>query len=144
MKLWLCLFVIPVALLGAESRKLSVLPAVVELATAESRQQLLAELESGSVVADWTRAATWTSSAPDVAKVDAGGKVSPVGDGEALITAAKDGLTADSLSTAVSVMSPERGIRLAEGKGACVRVVRKPAERVEIRESDCFRRFVDR
>ncbi len=94
MKLWLCLFVIPVALVGAESRKLSVLPAVVELATAESRQQLLAELESGTVVADWTRAATWTSSAPSVAKVDANGRVSPVGDGEALITAAKDGLTA--------------------------------------------------
>jgi thiamine biosynthesis lipoprotein len=61
-----------------------------------------------------------------------------------VVVIAKDGLTADSLSTAVSVLGPERGIRLAEGKGACVRVVRKPAERVEIRESDCFRRFVDR
>ena len=50
--------------------------------------------------------------------------------------------TADSLSTAVSVLGPERGAKFAESKGACVRVVRKPAERVEVRESECFKRFL--
>ena len=91
---WAYLLFIPAALLGAENRKLHVLPSAVELATAESRQQLLAELENGAVIEDWTRASTWTSSAPAIAKVDANGKVSPVADGEAVITAVKDGLTA--------------------------------------------------
>ncbi|HMJ89884.1 MAG TPA: FAD:protein FMN transferase [Candidatus Acidoferrum sp.] len=58
-----------------------------------------------------------------------------------VVVIAKDGITADSLSTAVSVLGPERGVALVEWHGACVRIVRKPAERIEVRESKCFTEF---
>jgi hypothetical protein len=67
--------------------QLSVLPPATELRTPESRQQLLAQSPSG----DQTRRARWTSSNPAVAKVDASGFVTPVSDGEAVITADVDG-----------------------------------------------------
>ena len=59
-----------------------------------------------------------------------------------VVVIARDCTTADSLSTAVSVLGPEAGLKYAESKGACARVVRKPAEQVELRESPCFRKFI--
>jgi FAD:protein FMN transferase len=58
-----------------------------------------------------------------------------------VVVIAREGITADALSTAVSVMGPQKGIPLAEKHGACVRVVRKPGGRVEFNESRCFRNF---
>ena len=59
-----------------------------------------------------------------------------------VVIIAKNCTTADSLSTSVSALGPQRGIRLASAKGACARIVRKPADRIEVMESKCFRHFV--
>ena len=55
-----------------------------------------------------------------------------------VVVIARDCLTADSLSTAVSVLGPKPGIKLAEAKGAYVRVVRQPAATIEVLESRGF------
>lgn len=55
---------------------------------------------------------------------------------------AKDCTTANTVATSVSVMGPAQGMKFAESKDACVRVVRKPAEQIEVHESECFRRFL--
>ncbi len=53
---------------------------------------------------------------------------------------APDGITADSLATAVSVLGPEKGLRLIEAtRGAAVHIVRMPAWRIETTESGRFR-----
>ncbi len=55
---------------------------------------------------------------------------------------ARDGMTADSLATAVSVLGPTAGLKLIEEtRGAVALVVRKPGERVEHTESRRFRAF---
>lgn len=59
-----------------------------------------------------------------------------------VVVIAKDCTTADPLSTSVSVLGPEKGMKFAESKSACVRIVRKPADRIEVRQSKCFRQFV--
>jgi thiamine biosynthesis lipoprotein len=49
---------------------------------------------------------------------------------------APDCMTADSLSTTVSVLGPERGLRLIEETpDAAVRIVRKPGAEIETRRS---------
>lgn len=49
---------------------------------------------------------------------------------------ARDGTTADSLATAVSVLGPDRGLQLVERtSGAAALILRAPAEILEIRES---------
>lgn len=87
---WLALFA-PV-LVSAQS--LAVLPRNVVLDGPEARQQLIAESSAGRYQEDLTGAAVWTSSDPRVAAVDKNGFVSPVGDGEAVVTAAANGLSA--------------------------------------------------
>jgi hypothetical protein len=37
-----------------------------------------------------------------------------------------------------------RGLMFAQSKGACVRIVRKPGQQIEVRQSDCFSRFIIR
>ena len=59
-----------------------------------------------------------------------------------VVVIAKDGTTANSVSTSASVLGPEKGLKLAESKGACARIVRKPGQRIEVRESKCFRQFI--
>ncbi len=61
-----------------------------------------------------------------------------------VVVVARDGMSADALSTAVSVVGPWRGGPLADGHGACVRVVRKPGARVETWKTGCFDRRVVR
>ena len=78
----------------ALAQKLTLLPPSVELTGPEARQQLIAEGAAGEHQEDWTRAAQWSSSDPKVAAVDEHGVVSPVGDGEARITASAQGATA--------------------------------------------------
>jgi thiamine biosynthesis lipoprotein len=57
---------------------------------------------------------------------------------------AADCTTADSLATAVSVLGPEKGLRLVEAtSGAAVRIVRKPATTIEVQESRRFQKFYD-
>ena len=49
---------------------------------------------------------------------------------------AADCMTADSLATAVSVLGPERGLRLIEDTpGTAAHIARKPAEKIEFTES---------
>lgn len=49
---------------------------------------------------------------------------------------ALDCATADSLATAVSVLGPERGLKLVENTpGVAARMVRKPGEKIEVRTS---------
>ena len=53
---------------------------------------------------------------------------------------APDGMTADALSTAVSVLGPERGLKLVEETpGAAAHLVRKPAGKIEFLESARWR-----
>lgn len=61
-----------------------------------------------------------------------------------VVVIAKDCTTANSISTSVSVLGPEKGLEYAASKGACARIVRKPNEKIEVHESKCFRRFVVR
>ncbi|MGH7838695.1 MAG: Ig-like domain-containing protein, partial [Candidatus Binataceae bacterium] len=85
------------AALGATSdaeASLVVLPNSTELTTPESREQMLAEGTVDGYQQDWTKKAQWISSNPLVARVDAAGEVSPVGDGEAVITAKVNGVEA--------------------------------------------------
>jgi FAD:protein FMN transferase len=59
-----------------------------------------------------------------------------------VVAIAKDCTTANTVATSVSVMGPTHGMEFAESKGACVRVVRKPSEEIEVRESKCFQQSV--
>ncbi|HEY0550080.1 MAG TPA: FAD:protein FMN transferase [Verrucomicrobiae bacterium] len=59
-----------------------------------------------------------------------------------VVVIAKDCMTADALSTSVSVLGPERGLPFAESHDACMRIVRKPSDKIEVRESKCFGNFV--
>jgi thiamine biosynthesis lipoprotein len=61
-----------------------------------------------------------------------------------VVVIAKDCTTADSLSTTVSVLGPDQGRAFAEARGACLRVVRKPATQIEVVESKCFHHFVEK
>src|SRR5205085_10535960 len=55
---------------------------------------------------------------------------------------AADGMTADGLATAVSVLGPTAGLKhVAKVKGASAHVVRKPGDEIESMESPGFRRF---
>ncbi len=57
---------------------------------------------------------------------------------------ARDGMTADSLSTAISVLGPERGLALADALGAGVFIMRRAAGRWEAAENREFRRWLER
>lgn len=59
-----------------------------------------------------------------------------------VVVVARDGMTADALSTAISVLGPARGLAFAERHGACARVVRKPGRDIEVFASPCFRQFI--
>jgi hypothetical protein len=71
--------------LSAQAATLS--PGDIALKGPEANQQLLFTSKQGGTDLDLTRKATWTSSNPEIAKVDGAGLVRPVADGEAVITA---------------------------------------------------------
>ena len=53
---------------------------------------------------------------------------------------ADDGMTANGLSTSVSVLGPERGLKLVEETpGAAAHIVRQPGEKIEVLESARWR-----
>jgi FAD:protein FMN transferase len=55
---------------------------------------------------------------------------------------AHDSITADSLTKVVSVLGPEKGMKLIESTpGVAARIMREPGERVQIYESSRFRRY---
>ena len=57
---------------------------------------------------------------------------------------AADGITADSLATAVSVLGPAQGRKLIGGtKGAAAHIVRRPGETIEIAESGGFKKYYE-
>lgn len=58
---------------------------------------------------------------------------------------ARDGMTADSLSTAVSVLGPARGRQLVERMpGAAALIVRKPGQQVEVVTTSRFSKHLER
>ena len=58
---------------------------------------------------------------------------------------AADGMTADGLATAVSVLGPTDGLKLIERtKNAAAHIVRKPGQEIETYESRRFKRWYDR
>ncbi len=59
-----------------------------------------------------------------------------------VVVIAKDGQTANSVSTSAGLLGPEPALKYAAEKGACARITRKPAERIEVRESACFGKFL--
>ena len=73
---------------------LEILPSTIELDGPQAQQQLLAQATRAGVQKDWTANASWTSENPEIAAVDAGGLVRPVGDGSAVIRVKADGLEA--------------------------------------------------
>ena len=71
-----------------DAATLRVLPGDVTLTGPNASQRLLVvDADGNEVRADLTSKATFRSSAPAIARVDAGGVVRPVADGEATITA---------------------------------------------------------
>ena len=58
-----------------------------------------------------------------------------------VVAIAKNCTTANTMATSVSVMGPAQGMKFAESKDACMRVVRKPAALIEVHESICFQQF---
>jgi hypothetical protein len=79
---------------SAFAADLTILPGSVDLDGPEAYQQLLAEASVEGHQEDWTRAAQWTSSDPNIAKIDQTGMVRPVADGQAAITVKSQGRTA--------------------------------------------------
>jgi thiamine biosynthesis lipoprotein len=59
-----------------------------------------------------------------------------------VVVIAKDCQTANSVSTSAGLIGPGRALEYAAAKDACARIVRKPAEQIEMRESACFRKFL--
>jgi thiamine biosynthesis lipoprotein len=58
---------------------------------------------------------------------------------------APSGMAADALSTAVSVLGPETGLKLVEAtSGAAAHIIRKPGQKIETAESSRFGRFYER
>jgi FAD:protein FMN transferase len=59
-----------------------------------------------------------------------------------LTVIAQDGMTADRLATAASVLGPEAGLELIEATpNAEVHIVRRPDQKIEVRESSGFSRY---
>jgi Protein of unknown function (DUF1549)/Protein of unknown function (DUF1553)/Bacterial Ig-like domain (group 2) len=79
---------------SAFAADLTILPGSVVLDGPEAYEQLLAEASVEGHQEDWTRTAQWTSSDPNIAKVDQTGMVRPVADGQATIKVKSQGRTA--------------------------------------------------
>jgi hypothetical protein len=93
---WVCLVVcsaLAAAPATVPKTVLSISPSEVTLTGPEATQQLIATALASGFNEDWTRLARWASSNAGVVKVDAGGALQPAGDGEAVITATRNGLT---------------------------------------------------
>ena len=92
---------------AAAQSSVALLPPVSELRTPESRQQLIAEVTSPDGNLDITKQTQFTTSNPAVAKVDASGMVSPVADGEVVITGKTSaGQTATARSRVKGIAQP--------------------------------------
>jgi hypothetical protein len=89
---------------------LQILPGSATLRGPEARHQFLAEaaVTTGdkSHQEDWTQSAQWSSSNPAVATVDTVGLVTPVSDGETVITAAANGLTSTAKVQVTATAAP--------------------------------------
>jgi hypothetical protein len=92
------------ALAQAQSSRLLTMPEAVSLSGPEARQQLLAQLETGSVQEDVTAKAQWASSNPAVATVDEKGVITPKANGVVTVTARHGGLAAKAIEVRVADM----------------------------------------
>ncbi len=88
---WVNPFLLFVLSAAAGAQTLQVLPGTATLRGPEASHQFLAEAGDGSHQEDWTTAAKWSTSNAAVAKVDESGLVTPVADGDAVITAQANG-----------------------------------------------------
>jgi hypothetical protein len=91
--LWAC----SLLALNTFAQTLEVLPPQTELSNSESSQQLIVESFNSGFHDDVTKKASFTSSNPKIAAVDATGLVKPVADGEVTITANVEGKTATAI-----------------------------------------------
>ncbi len=85
--------------------ELQVHPPAVTLTGPEARQQLIAESLFGSINADLTKSVTWSSSNPNVVRVE-NGILTPAADGDAQVTASRDGLRASARVTVTAMQTP--------------------------------------
>ena len=91
----------------ASAADLKLVPSTITLSGPQSSQRLLVLVEeNGKIVGDRTAAARFSSSDPNVVKVDARGLLVAVGDGEATITAR----AADSMTTASVKVRGAKGV----------------------------------
>jgi thiamine biosynthesis lipoprotein len=68
----------------------------------------------------------------------------PITDHSLVTVIAPDGITADSLATAISVLGPDAGLELIRrSPGVQARIHRQPAEKIEILQSDGFGRWLE-
>ena len=57
---------------------------------------------------------------------------------------ARDSITADSLTKVVSVLGPEKGLNFIDAtRGAAVRIMRQPEDKLEVSESSKFKRYYE-
>jgi thiamine biosynthesis lipoprotein len=57
---------------------------------------------------------------------------------------APDGITADSLATAISVLGPDKGTKLIEKtRGAAARIIRLSGNQIEVKESSRFKKYYE-
>ncbi len=59
-----------------------------------------------------------------------------------IVVIAKDCQTANAVSTSAGLLGPERALNYAASKAASARITRKPAERIEVRASESFRKHL--
>ena len=59
-----------------------------------------------------------------------------------VVVIAKDCQTANSVSTSAGLLGPERALNYAASKAASARITRKPAERIEVRASESFKKHL--
>src|SRR5437899_1790485 len=100
----LCLVVLPSVTGAAELR---IRPPTVALSGPFAMQRLLVlDAEGDSIVGDRTADATFTSSNPGIASVDAAGIVRAAGDGEAVFTATVNGKSATARAVVARTKEP--------------------------------------
>ena len=59
-----------------------------------------------------------------------------------VVVIAGDCQTANAVSTSAGLLGLERALNYAASKGACARITRKPGDKIEVRESEGFKKFL--
>jgi hypothetical protein len=93
----------------ASAAELTLLPNAFTLTDAKATQQVIvSETQDGRTIADRSATAKYATSDPNVARVSAGGVVTPKGNGTATLTATANGKTATATVTVTNFETPFR------------------------------------